>query len=369
MIPDGGQVVGEAGDARIVHFPKSCLHCEDAPCMKAAPEAVSRRPDGIVIIDPAKLSSYGLRPDTLIAGVNANNRLIAAGALAGAEGRYAIKVPSLIETVEDVANLPVLANGNANVRARDLASIRSTYKDSASITRLNGKPAIAIEVSKRTGANLVETVDKVKLVAEEFRALLPEGSVVSYSQDKSTTIRQLLADLQNSVVTAVILVFIVILATLSGRASILIGLAIPASFLMGIFWLSMFGYTVNLVVLFSLILAVGMLVDDAIIVSEFAERRLSEGMPAREAYALAAERMAGPVIAATATRIAAFSPLLFWPGIVGQFMKYMPITLIATLSASLVTALFFTPTLGGLAVTSGSGNLLNAAAFAQAAAR
>ncbi len=89
-----------------------------------------------------------------------------------------------------------------------------------------------------------------------------------------------------------------------------------------------------------------MLVDDAIIVSEYAERRMSEGMPPKEAYSMAAKRMAGPVIAATATRVAAFSPLLFWPGVVGQFMKYMPITLIATLSASLVVALFFTPTLG-----------------------
>ena len=301
-----------------------------------------------IIIDPVKLSSYGLKLDQMIGAVAASNSLVAAGTIEGKEGNYAVKVPSLIETVEDVANLPIIAAPGAVVRARDLATIRSTYKDSASITRLNGKPAIAIEVSKRTGANLVETVDKVKLVAEEFRALLPEGSVVSYSQDKSTTIRQLLADLQNSVVTAVILVFIVILATLSGRASILIGLAIPASFLMGIFWLSMFGYTVNLVVLFSLILAVGMLVDDAIIVTEFAERRMSEGMPKADAFAMASHRMAGPVIAATMTRIAAFSPLLFWPGIVGEFMKYMPITLIVTLSASLVYALIFTPTLGAL---------------------
>ena len=101
-------------------------------------------------------------------------------------------------------------------------------------------------------------------------------------------------------------------------------------------------------VLFSLILAVGMLVDDAIIVSEFAERRMAEGMPPKEAYSLAAKRMSGPVIAATATRVAAFSPLLFWPGVVGEFMKYLPITLIATLSASLAVALFFTPTLGAL---------------------
>ena len=301
-----------------------------------------------VIIDPVKLSSYGLKLDQLIAGVNAGNSVVAAGAIEGDEGRYAVKVPLLIENIEDVANLPIVAGPNAVVRAQDLATIRSTYKDAETMARLDGKPAIAIEVSKRTGANLIDTVDKVKLVAEEFRQLLPEGAVVTFSQDKSISIRQLLHDLQNSVLTAVILVFIVILWALSGRASLLIGFAIPASFLMGILWLSLAGHTVNLVVLFSLILAVGMLVDDAIIVTEYAERRMSEGMDKREAFSLAARRMAGPVIAATMTRIAAFSPLLFWPGIVGEFMKYMPITLIATLSASMLYALVFTPTLGAL---------------------
>jgi multidrug efflux pump len=214
------------------------------------------------------------------------------------------------------------------------------------VTRLNGKPAVAIEVSKRIGANLIETVDQVRTVTEALQAKMPEGVIVSFSQDKSITIRQLLSDLQNSVLTAVVLVFIVILYSLTVRSSILIGLAIPASFLMGILALQMAGLTVNLVVLFSLILAVGMLVDDAIIVVEYAERRMGEGMDKRAAFAEASHRMAGPVIASTFTRIAAFSPLLFWPGIVGEFMKYMPITLIATLTASMVYALIFVPTLG-----------------------
>ncbi len=301
-----------------------------------------------IVIDPAKLSSYGLQPDAMIAGFNANNRLIAAGAMEGAEGRYAIKVPSLIETIADLADLPIVANGTAVVRARDLADIRPTLKDPMSITRLNGKPAVAIEVSKRIGANLIETVDQVKLVTAALQDKLPGGVVVSFSQDKSTTIRQLLSDLQNSVLTAVILVFIIILYSLSVRSSILIGLAIPASFLMGILGLQMAGLTVNLVVLFSLILAVGMLVDDAIIVTEYAERRIGEGMEKRQAFAEASHRMSGPVIASTMTRIAAFSPLLFWPGIVGEFMKYMPITLIATLSASMLYALIFVPTLGAI---------------------
>ena len=301
-----------------------------------------------VVIDPAKLSSYGLRPDTMIAGVMANNQLIAAGAMEGSEGRYAIKVPSLIETIEDVARLPVVASDTAVVRVMDLAEIRPTQKDPENITRLDGKPAVAIEVSKRIGANLIETVDAVKEVTETLRKDMPEGVVVSFSQDKSTTIRQLLFDLQNSVLTAVLLVFIVILYALTVRSSILIGLAIPASFLMGILGLQMAGLTVNLVVLFSLILAVGMLVDDAIIVVEYAERRMAEGQDRRQAFAEASHKMAGPVIASTMTRIAAFSPLLFWPGVVGEFMKYMPITLIATLSASMLYALIFVPVLGAL---------------------
>ena len=176
----------------------------------------------------------------------------------------------------------------------------------------------------------------------------PAGVKVGYTQDKSKLIRQMLSDLQNSVATGVLLVAVIILFALGFRASLFIGIAIPASFLAGVLGLQLAGLTVNIVVLFSLILAVGMLVDDAIIVSEYAERRMSEGTPPKQAYAEAASRMSGPVIAATATRIAAFSPLLFWPGVVGQFMKYMPITLIATLSASLAVALFFTPTLGAL---------------------
>jgi len=300
------------------------------------------------IIDPVKLSSYGLQLDQLIQGIGASNSLVAAGNIEGSEGKYAVKVPALIETPEDVARLPVVAGPNAVVRVQDLATVRSTFKDAETITRLNGKPAVAIEVKKRIGANIVETIEGTKAVADAFASQAPEGMEVTYTQDKSVFVNQLLNDLQNHVMIAVILVFIVVLYALSGRASLLIGLAIPSSFLMGILLLAMMGFTINMIVLFSLILAVGMLVDDAIIVTEFAERRMSEGMHKAQAFELAAKRMAGPVIAATMTRIAAFSPLLFWPGIVGDFMKYLPITLIVTLAASMAYALIFAPTLGAL---------------------
>src|SRR6266436_2571573 len=274
--------------------------------------------------------------------------LIAAGALEGESGRFAVKVPSLFEKPQDILKVPIVASPKASVTLLDIAQVKPTFKDATSVTRVNGRPAMTVEVSKRSGARLIETVDAVKATVAALQKTWPEAVHVSFTQDKSKIIRQMLGDLQNSVLTGVLLVAIVILFALGLRASLFIGIAIPASFLAGVLGLQLAGLTVNIVVLFSLILAVGMLVDDAIIVSEFAERRMSEGMPPRDAYALAAKRMSGPVIAATATRIAAFSPLLFWPGVVGQFMKYLPITLIATLSASLAVALFFTPTLGAL---------------------
>jgi multidrug efflux pump len=301
-----------------------------------------------VTAEPMLMKSYGISIDQLISITQSSNSLIAAGALEGASGRFAVKVPGLIERPEDMLKIPVVSTAGATVSLGDIATVRPTFKDATSITRVNGQSAMAIEVSKRTGTNLIETVDSVKKLIATVQKTWPEGVKVGFTQDKSKTIRQMLADLQNSVATGVLLVTVIILFALGARASLFIGIAIPASFLAGVLGLQLAGLTVNIVVLFSLILAVGMLVDDAIIVSEYAERRMSEGVPPKQAYADAASRMSGPVIAATATRVAAFSPLLFWPGIVGEFMMYMPITLIATLSASLAVALFFTPTLGAL---------------------
>ncbi len=301
-----------------------------------------------VIAEPMLLKSYGVSLDQFVGAAAAGNSLVAAGALEGPQGRFAVKVPALIETPEDVLNIPVAASNAASVTLGDVATIKPTFRDATSVTRVNGRPAIAIEVSKRAGANLIDTVAGVKRAIADIQKQWPDTIKVQFLQDQSKFIIQMLDELQNSVITAVFLVAVIILFFLGGRASLFIGIAVPFSFLVGILGLSLAGLTVNIVVLFSLILAVGMLVDDAIIVSEFAERRMSEGMKPREAYAFAASRMSGPVVAATLTRIAAFSPLLFWPGIVGQFMGYLPLTLIATLSCSLVAALVFTPTLGAL---------------------
>src|SRR5215470_17838119 len=345
-------VVGLSGDVpertllRIARGAKNVI--EQAPGVLSAELRGSRDEAVEIIVEPTLMKSYGIGLDQLGQITQAFNTLIAAGALEGQSGRFAVKVPSLFEKPQDITQVPVIASPSAAVTLLDIAQIKPTFKDATSITRVNGRPAMTIEVSKRTGANLIETVDAVKYIVAQLQKQWPEAVHVTFTQDKSKIIRQMLADLQNSVVTGVLLVAVIILFVLGFRASLFIGIAIPASFLAGVLGLQMAGLTVNIVVLFSLILAVGMLVDDAIIVSEFAERRMAEGIAPKEAYSLAAKRMAGPVIAATATRVAAFSPLLFWPGVVGQFMKYLPITLIATLSASLAVALFFTPTLGAL---------------------
>jgi multidrug efflux pump len=345
-------VVGLSGDVpertllRIARGAKNAI--EQAPGVLAAELRGARDEAVEIIVEPTLMKSYGIGLDQLGQLTQSFNTLIAAGALEGQSGRFAVKVPSLFEKPQDITKVPIIASATAAVTLLDIAQIKPTFKDATSITRVNGRPAMTIEVSKRTGANLIETVDAVKYVVAQLQKQWPEAVHVTFTQDKSKVIRQMLADLQNSVVTGVLLVVVIILFVLGFRASLFIGIAIPASFLAGVLGLQLAGLTVNIVVLFSLILAVGMLVDDAIIVSEFAERRMAEGMAPREAYATAAKRMAGPVIAATATRVAAFSPLLFWPGVVGQFMKYLPITLIATLSASLAVALFFTPTLGAL---------------------
>jgi len=345
-------VVGLTGDVpertllRIARSTKNAI--EAIPGVLSADLRGARDEVVEIIAEPMLMKSYGISLDSLIGGVSQSNSLVAAGALEGGTGRFAVKVPALIERPEDILKLPVTASAGASVTLGDVAEVRPTFKDATSITRVNGKPAITIEVSKRTGSNLIETVDAVKYVVGKLQASWPGTVSVTFSQDKSKTIRDMLHELQNSVVTAVLLVLVIMMMVLGGRPSLFIGIAIPGSFLAGIFALQLAGLTVNIVVLFSLILAVGMLVDDAIIVSEYAERRMAEGMDPKQAFSLAAKRMAGPVISATLTRIAAFSPLLFWPGIVGEFMKYMPLTLIATLSASLAVALFFTPTLGAL---------------------
>ncbi len=303
-----------------------------------------------ILIDPVKVESYGLSPIDTVNAIRASNLLVAAGAQDTGQGRFAIKVPGLFESLHDINGMPVKTQGDAVITLGDIGEVRRTFKDTESVARVGGQPAVALEVSKRTGENLIDTVRRVRETVAASRAAWPESLrrsvTVGYSQDKSDQIRDMLTDLQNNVLSAVLLVMIVVIGALGVRSGLLVGVAIPGSFLTGILILGALGMTINMVVLFSLILAVGMLVDGAIVVTEYADRKMTEGEPPKQAYALAAKRMSWPIIASTATTLAAFLPLLFWPGVVGEFMKFLPITLLLTLAASLVMALVFVPTIG-----------------------
>ena len=301
-----------------------------------------------VLVDPGLLESLDQSPEVLLATVARNNQLVAAGAMDTGQGRFPVKVPGLLETAQDMLSLPVVTSGDRVLAFRDVAFARRTFKDPTGFARVGGQPAIALEVSKRIGTNIIDTVADVRELVERERRAWPPGIQVRFSQDRSEDIRDMLRDLQSNVIAAIVLVMIVVVAALGLRTAGLVGVSIPGSFLTGILVLGFAGLTINIVVLFSLIMAVGMLVDGTIVVVELADRRMAEGYPRRQAYAMAAKRMAWPIVAATATTLAAFMPLLFWPGIIGEFMKYLPITLIATLAASLFMALVFVPTLGGV---------------------
>lgn len=309
-----------------------------------------------IIVDPARMDNYNLSFAQLATLVGNNNQLVAAGDLDTGAGRFAVKIPGLIEDVNDILDMPVKAVGDDVVKFRDIAVGRLAYKDRQDIARINGKQAVVLEVKKRIGSNIIETLDQVKYILEQAKPQLPAGMEISYSQDASKEIKTMLNDLFNNVLVATILVMIVVLGSLGPRSSSMVGLVIPGAFLMGILLISAMGYTLNMVVLFALILSVGMLVDGAIVVTEYADRRLAEGASKFYAYSEAAKRMAWPIIASTATTLAVFLPLLFWPDTTGEFMKFLPLTLLFTLSASLVMALIVVPTIGAVWGKSGDHN-------------
>jgi multidrug efflux pump len=301
-----------------------------------------------VVVDPLAMESYGLDQAQIISFISRNNRLVAAGSMQSSEGRFPVKVPGVFESAADVLDMPIKAVGDRVVHFKDIAEVRRTYKDAENYARLNGKPALAIEVVKRGGANIIEAIDELMAIVEAQRQAWPGDVEVSVSRNKSKDVNDMLTELQNSVLAAVLLVFIVIIGILGIRSALLVGVSIPGSFLIGILLIGAFGSTINMMVLFALIMAVGLLVDGAIVVTEMADRRLAEGDSRRDAYSRAAIRMAWPIIASTCTTLAAFVPLALWPGTSGEFMKYLPLTLIAVLSASLLMALLIVPTLGSI---------------------
>lgn len=310
-----------------------------------------------VIVNPAKLESHNIAPRELLDAVTMNNRMIAAGALDTGNGRFAVKVPGLFETADDVIKLPVKVSGDGVVTLGELTNIHRSFKDRYGYARLNGKPLIAINVSKRLGFNILETTQAVRGIVETERKLLPPSIQLTIAADDSRWIVSMLGSLEAAVLTAITMVMVVVLAALGPRSAILVGISIPASFLIGFMLFGITGLTINMMVMFGLILAVGMLVDDTIIVVEYADRQMIEGTPRSAAYSAAAKRMLWPIITSTATTLVAFLPMLFWPDVTGKFMRYLPLTMIFVMSASLLVAIVFVPALGAMFGKPGANDL------------
>ena len=305
-----------------------------------------------VIIDPLQLESYNLTAAELDFLVRSNNQLIAAGEIESEQGAFAVKIPSSFDSVDDIYRLPIKTNGDRIIRLGDLAKINFTFEDRQGTARFNGVTTVALQVVKQKGFNIIDTVQLIERTIEASRSSWPPALraavTVGISNDQSRSVASMVSQLEGAVLTAIALVMIVVLSALGTRAAMLVGFAIPTSFLLCFVLLALMGVAISNIVMFGLILSVGMLVDGAIVVVEYADKRIREGTGPRHAYIEAAQRMFWPIVTSTATTLCAFLPMLFWPGMPGEFMGMLPVTLIFVLSASLIVTLVFLPVMGGV---------------------
>lgn len=290
-----------------------------------------------------KLAYYGLslvELQTVIANENTN---VSGGGIRMGDGRFQLRVPGEFQTPDEIYGLIVGMHEGRPVYLKDVANVVDGFKDEEGRSRLNGYQAINIQVKKRSGENVPRIADEVDRILEEKKPTWPVGTKVVKLMDKAKEIRVMVADLENNIVTGLILVIVVLFFVMGVRNAILVSLAIPFSMFISFMILSALGITLNMVVLFSLTLSLGMLVDNAIVIVENIFRYMEQGVPRIQAAVKATSEVAQPVAASTLTTVAAFFPLLFWTGIMGEFMVYLPITVIITLSSSLFVALVINP--------------------------
>ncbi|WP_022666300.1 efflux RND transporter permease subunit [Desulfospira joergensenii] len=296
-----------------------------------------------VEVDPDKLAYYRIPITSLQAAVTSENQNTSGGAITLGHGRYQLKVPGEFKTPEEILTIVVATHQGRPVYLKDVARVVDGIREETSRSRLNGVDSINIAVKKRVGENIVAISDKIDHIIEEAQKTFPKNTTVSKLMNKSKDIKNMVADLENNIITGLILVVGVLFIALGIRNALLVGLAIPFSMFLSFAALSALGITLNMVVLFSLTLALGMLVDNAIVIIENVFRYMQQGVPRVEAAMKATGEVAWPVIGSTLTTLAAFCPMLFWPGIMGEFMRYLPITLIVTLTSSLFVAMVINP--------------------------
>ncbi|MGB2820288.1 MAG: efflux RND transporter permease subunit [Phycisphaerae bacterium] len=299
-------------------------------------------------MDPHRVTAYELAISELISLIPSEHVNISAGGLETAGTKFNVRVPSEVADPEDMDGFMVTARNGRPIYLPDVAGVRDTFKDRVGYARLNRLESITVSVQKRVGANILHIVDKIGFILDEARRRAPMGVEFQVTLDQSDDIRMMVADLENNILSGLILVLVVLFAFMGLRSSVIVALAIPLSMLLSFAIIQALGYTLNMIVLFSLILALGMLVDNAIVIVENIHRHRTEGFGRIEAAMKGTSEVAWPVITSTATTLAAFTPLLFWPGIMGDFMKYLPITLIITLSSSLFVAMVVSPTVCSL---------------------
>ncbi|MBS0362302.1 MAG: efflux RND transporter permease subunit, partial [Proteobacteria bacterium] len=321
---------------------------ESAPGVQEAFESGARTEMLEVAIDPLRMEAYNVTANDLSAVIARNNQLVPAGDLRSGAGMFALKIPGVVQKPNDILALPVKKNGDRLVTIGDIGSVRRTFKEPAFITRFNGEPAMGLDVSKRNGANLLDTVTTIRKVVAEESKRWPSTVKVDYTYDNSDSIARILTMLESGIITASVLVMLIVVATLGIRQGVMVGLAIPVCFLMAFMMIHGMGVTLNQMVMFGMVLAVGILVDGGIVVVEYADRKMAEGLPKAEAFAAAGKRMFWPVVNGTLTTLSAFLPMMFWDSISGKMMSFLPLTLFFVLGASVFVALIFTPALGSI---------------------
>ncbi len=298
--------------------------------------------------NPSKLAYYGLSIVELQSVIANENRNTSGGGIRMGDGRFQLRVPGEFQTPDEIYGLVVGTHSGRPVYLKDVARVIDGYKEETGRSRLNGNPAVNIQIKKRTGENIIEIVDRVNEIIERQSKLWPAGTEITKLMNQAKEVRMLVEDLENNIITGLLLVIFVLFFAMGMRNAIIVSLAIPFSMFISFIVLDAMGITLNMVVLFSLTLALGMLVDNAIVIVENIYRYMEQGVPKMQAAVKATNEVAMPVAASTLTTVAAFFPLVFWPGIMGGFMKYLPQTVIITLLSSLFVALVINPVMAAI---------------------
>ena len=334
--PDGVQVIDDAAE-------RVRDELKGLPGVLDVDTAGNPQRELAIELDPYRMSSYGLSINDVTTAIGQEHVTIPGGVLQNREKNYSLAVTGEITEAWRFGEIMV-AGGGVQVPLDEIATVAFQDADDTSFSRLNGTPAITLSVKKRLGANILDLADAAHATVDELTPTLPAGTEVFVSYDESRYIRDMLADLENNMVTGFILVLLVTIFFLGFRNSLFVSMAIPLSMLMSFFILQLMGITLNTIVLFSLILALGMLVDNGIVIVENIFRHQAMGKSRAQAAIDGAGEVAGPIAASTLTTLLAFFPIIFMPGIMGDFMSYLPKTVIVVLSSSLFVAIVINPT-------------------------